>query len=716
MKKDPREDKKINPESYSNSVIKYGSSPDNQNYYICPQVWCPICEIPLVLSQVKNIREKVLDNKDVCYTGKCPYGDHDVMIKSQYKNLKSPDDLLKPEYSFDKKYVGFSRTQNPDGLCLPCCFSVPQTTKSMYKKCMGEEVEDTGDGKSIDYILGRTTIPLPFINRFSFLPKDLYNIFVTPFEVTTGIIKKNQYNFFKKGISTDTYHSFMIAVADALQSDYGLDSKTKSKTKSKPPLLGFTDIYKTTKEKQITSEDIIDVINKNLTDKIFDTLKNGLIKVIFKTKTNFINYLKSSSLNNCDSNNDNNNINNEKFLWDLLSRPGILTKNGVNIFIFSRNSIICPVGENIATFYDIKQRPSVFIVKDNSYYEPIYLMTNIRKKIYIKSLFQSSDSNNNPNITNTLSVISDDSKKELLTKINKTVNTLIIKVNDIMKIQCREYYELNLAKIVKNNEDKLDVKFLKTDFTKEKTLQYTLKTLDELINDKKLSDTYRPKQLVLDNFNKINAIILKNKLYIPVKPTGQSQDTNKSKIINTKLETISVKQVKPLSYKKTLQLLSKLIKIKQIPIIPISKITKDNIYDYKVSSETQSKTKTVTEIDIIGLVLETGRIIPVKSRTIFGANDIITSNDSNKISDTDKKLLEAISRFDFEEETYQRLRYELGYVLNKAEYKKQLQKIRDMTEEYALCKDKRVELYKILFPIIRDFVYNKRFRYIRIST
>ena len=707
MKKDPKEDKRIKPEAYSNSVIKYGSSSDNQNYYICPQAWCPICEIPLVLSQVKNLREKVLDNKDVCYTGKCPYGDHDVMIKSQYKNLKSPEDLRKPEYSFDKKYVGFSRTQNPDGLCLPCCFSVPQTTKSIYKKCMGEEVEDTSDGKSIDYILGRTTIPLPFVNRYSFLPKDLYNIFVTPFEVTTGIIKKNQYNFFKKGISNDISHSFMIAVADALKSEYGMGSKSKSK--SKTFLLGFTDIYKTTKQKQITSEDIIDVINKNLTDKIFDTLKNGLIKVIFKTKTNFINYLKSpSSLNNNTINPNDININ-EKFLWDLLSRPGMLTKNGVNIFIFSRNSIICPVGENITTFYDIKKRPSVFIVKDNSYYEPIYLMTGLRKKIYIKSLFQSSDSNNNTNITNMISVSSDDIKKELLTNINKTINNLITKVYDIMKIQCREYYELNLGKIVKNNEDKLDVKYLKTDFTKEKTLQYTLKTLDELINDKKLSDTYSPKQLVLDNFNKINAIVLKNKLYIPVKPTGQKQ------LINKKLETISVKQVKPLSYKKTLQLLSKLVKIKEIPTIPISKITKDNIYNYKVSTKNKvSESETVTEIDIIGLVLKTGRIIPVKSRTIFRANDIITSNStnisnkSNKISDVDKKLLEAIGRFDFEEETYQRLRYELGYVLNKSEYKKQLQKIRDITEEYALCKDKRVELYKILLPIIRDFVYNKK--------
>ena len=70
----------------------------------------------------------------------------------------------------------------------------------------------------------------------------------------------------------------MIAVVNALESDYGLDSKTKSKTKSKSPIFGFTDIYKTTKQKQITSEDIIDVVNKNLTDKIFDTLKNGLIK------------------------------------------------------------------------------------------------------------------------------------------------------------------------------------------------------------------------------------------------------------------------------------------------------------------------------------------------------------------------------------------------------------------------------------------------------
>ena len=696
MKKDPTEDKRINPEAYSNSVIKHGSSSDNQNYYICPQAWCPICEIPLVLSQVKNIREKVLDNKDVCYTGKCPYGDHDVMIKSQYKKLKSPEDLRKPEYSFDKKYVGFSRTQNPDGLCLPCCFSVPQTTKPMYKKCVGEEVEDSNDSKSVDYILGRTTIPLPFVNRYSFLPKDLYNIFVTPFEVTTGIVKTNQYNFFKKGITTETTQSFMIAVVNALESEY--ESKLNSKTKS--ALLGFTDIYKTTKQKHITSDYIIEMIDKNLTDKIFDSLKNGLIKVIFKTKSNFINYLRSYSLNSCDSESSIS----EKFLWDLLSRPGILIKNGINIFIFSRNSIICPIGENITTFYDIKQRPSIFLVKENTYYEPIYLMTNIRKKIYIKSLFQSSDSN----ISNVVS-ISSDNKKELLTNINKTVNNLITKVYDIMKIQCREYYELNLGKIVKNNENKLDVKYLKTDFTKEKSLQYTLNTLDELINNKKLSETYQPKNLVLDNYNKINAIVLKNKLYIPVKPSGQSQLTNSN------LEIMSVKQVKPLSYKKTLQLLSKLLtattKDKNttiIPIIPISKITKDNIYDYKVLTKNKAY---ITEIDIIGLVLETGRIIPVKSRTIFGANDVITSNnsdDTNKISNTDKKILEPISRFDFEEETYQRLRYELGYVLNKPEYKKQLEKIRDITEEYSLCKNKREKLYKILLPIIRDFVYNKK--------
>jgi len=66
------------------------------------------------------------------------------------------------------------------------------------KSVWGEEVEDTGHGKSIDYIIGRKKKKIPFINRFSFLPKDLYNIFNTSFKVSTGIIKTNQYNFLSK--------------------------------------------------------------------------------------------------------------------------------------------------------------------------------------------------------------------------------------------------------------------------------------------------------------------------------------------------------------------------------------------------------------------------------------------------------------------------------------------------------------------------------------
>ena len=63
MKNNPDSDKSIDKDSYTYS-IRYRSSKDSSYYYyICPDIWCPTCQKPILKSKIKNI--KILKTKEV---------------------------------------------------------------------------------------------------------------------------------------------------------------------------------------------------------------------------------------------------------------------------------------------------------------------------------------------------------------------------------------------------------------------------------------------------------------------------------------------------------------------------------------------------------------------------------------------------------------------------------------------------------------------------
>ena len=66
---------------------------------------------------------------------------------------------------------------------------------------------------------------------------------------------------------------------------------------------------------------------------------------------------------------------NEEYLWDFLQRPNILDKDGVNIFIMTSRSLLCPKGFKVNDFYS-KTRKSIIFFTDGRYYEPIFLVIN----------------------------------------------------------------------------------------------------------------------------------------------------------------------------------------------------------------------------------------------------------------------------------------------------------------------------------------------------
>jgi len=80
-----------------------------------------------------------------------------------------------------------------------------------------------------------------------------------------------------------------------------------------------------------------------------------------------------------------------KYLWDYLQRPGILfdDDDGINIFIFENNNLLCPMGENVEYFYNDK-RDSILLIKHKNFYEPIYYLEGDAKSAKIKCKFSSS--------------------------------------------------------------------------------------------------------------------------------------------------------------------------------------------------------------------------------------------------------------------------------------------------------------------------------------
>ena len=203
---DPSENPKIRKDSYTYS-LKYSSKPEEfQRWYICPNIWCPACEIPLSRDEIdeKTIQRRVLRRDGAqCITALCPYNNsHQVIIRET-----------------NQIYPGFIDRKHPDKYhCLPCCFAYPQNNTikyqksySRYKKCLGEDVEEVNSKDGLIYILGKLS-PIEK-DRYAVLPAEVSRILNTRLE--TGYLGINK-GYLKKGINHKKNQSFLSCILNII--------------------------------------------------------------------------------------------------------------------------------------------------------------------------------------------------------------------------------------------------------------------------------------------------------------------------------------------------------------------------------------------------------------------------------------------------------------------------------------------------------------------
>lgn len=558
MAYDPATNPKINKDAFTYS-IKYRTSEDAPyRYYICPQAWCPTCEIPIPVSKLKTIKT-VRTKKGECKFGICPNGDHQVYI-----NQKGMENV----------YPGFiDPGGNPEGFCMPCCFKIFSKNTTTYRRCTREDdVEEINDDQGWRYINRSDKIPLQE-GRFGLLTAEV-EAFIGQSGCKNGTLKQGFDCLVRKGVKPSPDRSFVYAIADLLSGI--MRSKINEKEMRKR------------------------LINK-ITPQLFASLNSGRVKRIFGTIDEYKKYLRRDE-----------GPFPETYLWDLVSRPGIFTKEGFNLIIFTPHSIYCPRGQDPKELYS-SSKPTALFIKFEKIYEPIYRIDN---------------RNNQP----------------IIQVLHSTVNPMIHKILEFARKGCASYNEIDWEKA--GNIKK----------TKEMKLNDVVKELNKLKNPR-----FRPKLQLTDSYSKTTALIVDDN-YLPVKPSRIREDIPFANATDTL-------KFKPNSLDKVMKFLGEIEGKTKIPVVPTHLVLDGrNELVVGVLLETQRivpiRSIRLKEAKKLGKLTESEMLYYPES------NRLISRYDPSMMTPEIEQRLRAINEYRYKNEAFERYKFEFGRYLQEPSMKK----------------------------------------------
>tara|TARA_B100000780_G_C21126983_1_gene457766 strand:+ start:10042 stop:15039 length:4998 start_codon:yes stop_codon:yes gene_type:complete len=558
---DPKENTMVDQSSYTYR-FQYGSNEDHQYWYICPRVWCPYDQIPINYNILTKFRKRETRKGKACIVAKCPFGDHDVIIRSN-----------------DYIYPGFiTKKSHPDGYCLPCCFKKSQenpkySAHKVFKRCLGLTNNSNADTTDIEYILNKSSIIDK--NRFGLLNPSLGKLLKSRCE--SGYLKENTSCYVRKGIVINDNQSFLECIADLVSCD---------------------------KSNIIDLKDLKIHLIESLTPILFKSLNKGLLELTFNVNDKFpLDNFKDFLLNP-------DTIIDETFMWDFLSRPGILNPTGTNIIILESYNIICPIAQDCNEFYNI-ENPTYIIVKMKQYYEPIYKLEKYTTQTEMICTF-----------TNSYSII----------------NELI----DIIKNKCVNK-TLDWDIILKENKKLYDIDY-SSEYKKENTY---LETVDALSN-------YEILKQVIDTYNRMYGVIIKinsKKVFVPVRPGAIDVDID------------IIDEYDLLNFKDTCEFLKKIAKNTKLPVYPKYKLLSFDNNKYIIGLITSGGRILPVEKTIDSVKYN----MPSRIHTLFLNIDSKIMTDS--INDDDRAVI--IKKMEFEDETFERIRYTFSKDYNN-KYRKEI--------------------------------------------
>ena len=453
-----------------------------------------------------------------------------------------------PSENQEHMYIGFlARGNNPQDLCMPCCFkkdqlqSANKIKKNYYLKCMGENQTKESNDKNTTQTLGDKLYILQDTNkiqegRFIYLPKylDIFfnKIWNNDQKIKNHYLYESKSGYFFKYTVKHDYFYFLIAIAN---------------------------IYNKTIENLISL--VILFLEKDKNNNYFTYLNNGDISESFKEKSKYIDYIKSSNYLEYD------------IIGELLAIPGCLSEKGINYYILNKKTYIikkklekeeikekyyldCLNYENNNQYDD--DRDIIILIKEGKYYFPIYRVVKnekISKKIILHK-FYSYDSDikkvinelKNYNYKSCKNILINQlifNKNLVAKKIIKTLNkaNIIIKKQFIDDRHKCKYIELDnglyLPVIPSGIDYQYNFKNIK-DIKNTLNLKTTIKLLEPI--NKILMLDYIPKNVIYDkkinNEIRIISLSLNNNLSIPILNELVNEDSIKKLGLSIKFQSL----------------------------------------------------------------------------------------------------------------------------------------------------------------------------------
>jgi len=389
-------------------AVKYGSDPQNPNYFICPRFWCFLTNSAISEEDVK--------------AGKCG------AIIDKKKADKIPKGSYVYELNEEAHIPGFIENKLANGKCLPCCFKKTwdnKTQSDARKRCesqireansdkedapdqteeengkktkgkKGKQAEDKPPGKKVttktaQYIYSLDTYPVPQY-RWGFLPIPVQLFFQIDYRPAIdpnnpALLQDGKEVFLRCGVEQPTNQSFLGCFADIYAHKQGLGYVPSVQEFRR--ILGEAinlDVFvnahngsllsafypktkKAIKEDRNKYKDTEFALALNLSNK---ANKRHFDDAILAYE-NFIEYITTNGSGSTSID--------HQYLWDFVCDDNIrIIPKGINLVILEirandiidRIELVCPTNLYSRHQYDTA-KDTVILLKHDEFYEPVYL-------------------------------------------------------------------------------------------------------------------------------------------------------------------------------------------------------------------------------------------------------------------------------------------------------------------------------------------------------
>ena len=713
-------------------VIRYGSNKNKQFNYLCPRYWCLKTNTiidPSELQEVEENGKKILVHP-TC--GKILPEDADSILPGHYvyEFYKPPKN--NPDY---KRYPNYQIDKHPDGHCLPCCFDKWKTEARINakKKCSEkeeenkekednkednkedkeekeekqakEELQDKKPKKELEdeYVKGPDKFPLA-PGRWGYLPPSIQTMLQEvsadcTISKTNTNLKSDHPCLLRHGIEINEKQSFIACISDAIFFAKKLKDKSNSSEAAAAALDTTDKISKILSIKEMRKR----IINSLNIDS-FITFQNGNLVTDFydkNRKVDIYKYNQSKLYSKLDLHkevdklfytriisafenfirflDDDDSIINQVYLWDIISQPNTyLFPSGVNLIIMeiannditNNVNILCPTNHYSKEFYD-SRKPTLLILKEDEFYEPIYSLTISGNKNSITKIFSEFD----PRLSKTM--------RSVFKEIIKPLYKAICKPLESMPTIVTTKRPISLYDLV----EKLD--------------KYKYNILKTVMNFK----------------NKIIGVVAKSPSlktgFIPCYPSSLEENVKKS-IDYVLMTDDNIWRTYNETYVFLMELVKKSIKKKnspdnEIPCKPMFKVIEDEMVvgiltetnQFIQISEPILETKIYTDYDLPSFK-NSNYIIQPNSSPMIQSDVFITTANTDKV---DLDRVEYINKIKMETQFYNVFRNTIKIVLNQYENMKKREELeKELKKEYILYHQKIKVIEKLLRDLIKDQV------------